>query len=131
MWWAEVLYPSLLICVSFGALLLVAVGSSYVWLVWLGKRATKCPECGKSGAGELVESTVTDLRARTEWRTRIGLFRQDVSPTQVLEETCEDHFKCCHCGHEWTKTTQWTRRPPERKQASPEEKKARVFPARR
>ena len=111
--WPDVLCPSLMICGLFGVILLVGIGSSYLWLVWSGKEATKCPECGKRGAGELVESKVIHSKAHTEWKTRSSLFRQDVRPVRVIEETHEDHYECQYCGHRWTKTAQWTRTTPE------------------
>ena len=118
MWWAEVLYPSFLVCGMFGVILLVGIGFSYLWLVWLNKQATKCPECAKKGAGELVESNVIDSRIRTERRTRIGLFRQDESMVQVKEEMYEDQFECQYCGHRWTRTGRWTQTTLEKKRPS-------------
>jgi transcription elongation factor Elf1 len=105
--WLDVLYPFLMMCGFSGLMLLVGIGSSYLWLVWWGKEATKCPECGKRGAGELVESKVTRSRVYTEWRDRWGIFGRDASKRQLIqvtEKTYEDHFKCEHCGYRWTKT---------------------------
>ena len=39
--------PLLLVCGLFALILAVGIGCSYVWLVWLGKEATRCPKCGK------------------------------------------------------------------------------------
>ncbi len=107
--WPDVLYPSLIICGLFGVILLVGIGFSYLWLVWLNKEATKCPECGKRGAGELVESKVIRSRVYTEWRNTWSIFGRDSSrrqPIQVTEKTYEDHFECKYCGYRWTKTAQ-------------------------
>ena len=115
MGWSDILVPSLMICGLFGVMLVVGIGFSYLWLVRLNKEATKCPECGKRGAGELVESKVIDSKAHTERRTHSSIFRQDARPVRVTEETCEDHYECQYCGRRWTKTAQWTRTTPERK----------------
>jgi len=104
-----------MICGLFGVMLVVGIGFSYLWLVRLIKETTKCPECGKREAGELVESKVIDSKAHTEWKTRRDLFRQDVRPVRVTEETCEDYYECQYCGHRWTKIAQWTRTTPEEK----------------
>ncbi len=105
--WLDVLYPALMICGLFGLIFLVGIGFSYLWLVWWGKEATKCPECGKRGAGELVESKVTHSRVYTEWQDGWGIFGRNASKRQLIqvtEKTCEDHFECKHCGYRWTKT---------------------------
>jgi ribosomal protein L37AE/L43A len=115
MGWSDILVPSSVICGLFGVMLVVGIGFSYLWLVRLNKEATKCPECGKRGAGELVESKVIDSKAHWEWRRHISIFRQDVRRVQVTEETYEDHYECQYCGHQWTKTAQWTRTTPEKK----------------
>jgi hypothetical protein len=113
--WPDIFYPSLLICAPLLAVFLATVGVSYLWLRWVSNQATKCPECGKQGAGELIESKLLSSTTRTERRTRYGLFRQEERPTQVKDETYEDHFRCQSCKHEWIKTAQWTRTLPEKK----------------
>ena len=113
MGWADILYPFLLTGGLCGVILLVTVGSSYLWLTWMNRQAAKCPECGKAGAGELVDSEMINSRTRTEQRKRLGLFRQETKPVRVTEETYKDHFKCEHCEHEWTKTARWTKTSPE------------------
>ena len=97
----------------FGIMILVGIVSSYLFLVWLGKEMTKCPECGKRGAGELVESKVINSRVYTEWKQARSLFNRGPSqrqPIQMTKETYEDHFKCEYCGHQWTKTGQERKR---------------------
>ena len=113
--WHDVLFPTLIVCGLFGLILLVGIGFSYLWLVWLNKQTAKCPECGKTRAGELIESKVISSRTHTEQKTVQGIFRQKVSLVQVTEETYEDHFECQYCGHRWTRTAQWTRTMPEKK----------------
>ena len=112
--WLDVFFPSLIVCGIFAIMLAVAIGCSYLWLVWLGKRATKCPECGKMGAGELVESEVIDSKSHLDWKGRSGTSQQ-ASPLRVTEETYEDHFECRYCGHRWMKTAQWTKTIPEKR----------------
>ena len=116
MGWSDILVPSLMICGLLGVMLVVGIGFSYLWLVWWNKQATKCPQCGKREAGEPGESKVIHSKAHVEWKTSSGLFRQDVRPVRVIEETYEDHYECRYCGHRWTKTAQWTRTTPEKKQ---------------
>ena len=111
---ANYVYPVLLVCGLFSTILVVGIGFSYLWLVWLEKEATKCPECGKKGAGELVESDVIHSYVHTEWRDA-SIFSRDRGQRQLIqvtEKTYEDHFKCEHCGHQWVKTAQETKRTP-------------------
>ncbi|MGD1994972.1 MAG: hypothetical protein PVI59_17395 [Anaerolineae bacterium] len=113
MGWLDVLFPSLLICGLFGVILLVGIGFSYLGLVWLHKEMTKCPECSRRGAGELVEREVVASEVNTEWKDRRGIFGRDRDRrqlVQVTEETYEEHFECQYCGHCWTRTTQETQR---------------------
>jgi hypothetical protein len=66
MGWSEILFPFLIVCGFLGLVLLVGVGFSYLWLVWLNKQATTCPKCGEKGAGKLVESKVIDSKTHLE-----------------------------------------------------------------
>jgi DNA-directed RNA polymerase subunit RPC12/RpoP len=109
--WADVFFPSLIVCGIFGIMLAVAIGCSYLWLMWLNKRATKCPECGKTEAGELVEDKLIESKSHLEWKTH-GSASRDPSPLRVTEETYEEHFECRYCGHRWVQTAQWTRTTP-------------------
>ena len=112
--WYNLVFPVLLLCGLFGVIILVGIGFSYLWLVWLGKEATKCPECDERGAGELVESKVIHSRVYTEWKDT-SMFSRDPrrrQPIQVTEKTYEDHFKCKYCGHKWTTTAQERKRSP-------------------
>ena len=112
---ANFVFPTLLLCGFFGIILLVGIGSAYFWLVWLGKEATKCPECGEKGAGELVESKVTHSRVYTEWKDTSRMFSRASrgrQPIRVTEKTYEDHFKCKYCDHQWMKTAQERKQSP-------------------
>jgi len=112
---ASFVFPVLLLCGLFGIIILVGIGFSYLWLVWLGKEATKCPKCGERGAGELVESKVIHSRVYTEWKDTPRVFSRDPRrrrPIQVTEKTYEDHFKCKYCGHQWTTTARGKERSP-------------------
>ena len=113
MGWADILYPLVLMGGICGIFLLVSIGLSYLGLVWMSRRAAKCPECGKVGAGELAETEMINSMVHTQTRTHLGLFRLETRPVQVTEETYEDHFKCQHCGHQWTRTAKWTKTSPE------------------
>ena len=80
-----------------------------------------CPECGRRGAGELVESQVINSKVHTEWRNARSIFRRNSTGRElvrVTESTYEDHFECQYCGHQWTKTAQ------ERKRQSSRENEA-------
>ena len=76
---ADHVYPVLMMCGLLIIIILVGVGFSYLFLVWWGKELTKCPKCGKRGAGELVESELIDSRVRTEWRNVRSRFGVDPS----------------------------------------------------
>jgi DNA-directed RNA polymerase subunit RPC12/RpoP len=112
---ANFVFPVLLLCGFFGIILLVGIGSTYLWLVWLDKEATKCPECGEKGAGELVETEVIQSRVYTEWKDAWGIFGRDPSRRQLMqvtEKTYEDHFECEYCGHQWTTTARERKQSP-------------------
>lgn len=122
--WADIVFPSAIVCGLFGIILAVGVGFSYLWLVWLNKQATKCPECGKPGAGELVEGKLIDSRSHWERKTQGNIFHRDESPVQVTKETYEDHFECQYCGHQWTRTAQLTKTiPKKRDKNSPDQRR--------
>ncbi len=111
--WHNFVFPVLLLCGFFGIILLVGIGSTYLWLVWLDKEATKCPKCGKKGAGELVETKVLQSRVYTEWKDAWGILGRDPSRRQLMqvtEKTCEYRFECEYCGHQWTTTAQERKR---------------------
>ncbi len=107
------LLPLFLVCGLFALILAVGIGCSYLWLVWLGKEATKCPKCGKRGAGELLESKVIDSKSYTEWERRLRILGGDADQrrlVQVTEQASEDHFECERCGHRWTRTAREKKR---------------------
>ena len=116
--WVDAAFLFLIVCGLFAVMLVVGVGSSYLGLIWLNKQATKCPECGKIGAGELVESKLINSVSRVEQKTRSGIFRKKSRPVRVAEETYEDHFECQYCGHRWMRTAQWDRTIPKKKKNS-------------
>lgn len=105
---AEILFPTLLVLIFFGLIILTGIVFSYLWLRWLNAEITKCPECGRRGGGELVESKVIASKAYTEWKEAQRLFGQFANRKQirVTEKTYEDHFECQNCGHQWTQTAQ-------------------------
>jgi DNA-directed RNA polymerase subunit RPC12/RpoP len=108
---ADILYPTLLVCGFFGVILLVGIGFTYLWLLWLNAEAVKCPECGRRGAGELEESEVITRRSYNEWKEGSNILGRSVGRRQqirVTEQTYDDQFACKHCGHRWTKTAQET-----------------------
>ena len=77
---ADIVYPTLLVCGFFGIILLVGIGFTYLWLLWLNAAALKCPECGRRGAGELEESEVITRRSYTEWKEGSNILgRQDLA----------------------------------------------------
>ncbi len=107
--WPDILFPSLIVCGLFGVILVVGIGCSYLGLVWLNRRATKCPECGRVGAGELVESQVVDTKVYTDWKGAGGIFARGSGwrkPARVVERTYEDRLECKYCGHQWVVTAQ-------------------------
>jgi hypothetical protein len=113
--WLDVLFPSLMVCGLFGVVFLVAIGFSYLGLVLLHKEMTKCPQCGRRGAGDLVEREEVASEVRTEWKDPRGRFGRDRGQrqlVQVTQKTYEEHFECQHCEHRWTRTTQETQRDP-------------------
>ena len=82
---ANYVYPVLLACGLFSIILVVGIGFSYLWLVWVGKEATKCPDCGERGAGELVESEMIYLKVHTEWKDA-SMFSRGSSQRQRIAE---------------------------------------------
>ena len=103
----EVLFPTLLVCGFLGIMILVGVVFSYIWLVYLDRRFRRCPQCGKSGSGNLVATEVLDSRSRIEWRNAGRFMEKGVDRRQqlrVTEQVHEDTFECEQCGHRWTQT---------------------------
>lgn len=102
---AQIVFPLLLVCGAFAVMILVAIISTYFLLLWYNAQATKCPECGRKGGGEVVDSNVIDSKTYTQWKDARTMFRRDPArrPVRVTEKTYEDHFVCKHCGHKWIK----------------------------
>ena len=106
---AVFVYPLGVICGLFGIFILAQVVITYAWLRWLNAKATRCPECGRKGAGELLDSDVIDSKEYVQWRNARSFFgwgagkRQRI---QVSDRTYEDRFECQYCGHQWTITAQ-------------------------
>jgi hypothetical protein len=105
--WGDFVYPLLVGFGLFAVVLVIGTVFAYFFLVWWSKELTKCPECGKRGAGALVESTEIGSRVYTEWRNERDW--TSFKPTrrqlyQVTEETRRDRLKCESCGHQWTRT---------------------------
>jgi predicted RNA-binding Zn-ribbon protein involved in translation (DUF1610 family) len=110
---ADILFPTLLVFGFFGLIILVGIVFSYLWLRWLNAEATKCPECGRKGGGELVESKVINSSAFTQWKETRNIFGQSAHrQVRVTQKTYEDHFECKQCGHQWTQTAQERKQSP-------------------
>lgn len=100
----DIVFPVLLVCGLFAFIILVGIGYTYLWLLWLNARATKCPECRRRGGGELVDREVIDSKSYTHWKDPPSIFGRDAIRRQrvrVTEKTYGDHLRCKHCGHEW------------------------------
>lgn len=103
----DIWIPAILTCFFFGLIIATGIGFSYLWLIWLGRQASKCPECGRSGAGERTTAEILEQHTYTEreggiWNTREWR-SQNRRPVQIIETTYEDHYTCRHCGHKWVK----------------------------
>ena len=101
----DVLYPLLIICALFGVFMLVAVGSSYFLLRWYQAEMTRCPQCRRRGAGELMESEEVGSKAYIRpknVRTLLDRLTRAPQRVRVTEKTYDDHYRCRRCGHEWT-----------------------------
>jgi hypothetical protein len=106
-------FPLLLLCVSFAIILLMGIVFSYLWLRLYSALMTKCPECGKRNTGELIDTEIVDSKTYVEWdegRKGFGQLVGQHRQVRVTENTVEDHFKCKHCGNEWTMTAQEKKR---------------------
>ncbi|MDX1522869.1 MAG: hypothetical protein R3264_14675 [Anaerolineae bacterium] len=97
-----ILFPGLLVCGFLGIMFLVALGSSFLWLRYVDGRYRRCPECGRKGAGYVVETELVDSRSHIDFKGR--------SRTRVTVETHNDHYQCEHCQHMWTAKFQKTDR---------------------
>jgi hypothetical protein len=97
-----ILYPSALICLLFGVIILVGIGFSYLWLAAMHQQLSKCPHCQRRGAGDLTETVVISSENHMDYKR--------YPPTRVTVKTLEDHYKCQHCGHQWTRTMKETTR---------------------
>lgn len=99
---SQVVYPVLLICGLLALMLVVGTSATYLGLRVVGARFGTCPNCGRRGAGRIVENEVIDSRSHMDFKSR--------TPKRVTVKTFEDHWQCQHCGHEWTKTARETER---------------------
>ena len=112
---ADLIYPIGMICGMFGIFILAQIVITYIWLRWLSAKATRCPECGRKGAGELVDSNEIDSKAYIQWKDVRNIFGRDSGKRQrirVSEKTYEDHFECRYCGHQWMTTAQEKKKSP-------------------
>lgn len=104
---ADIFFPILLVCGFFGVLILFGILMSYVSLRWLHSEMTKCPECGRRGAGEFLDSEVVDSKTYIERGSATTRFFGDAGKqVRITEQTYAEHYRCEHCGHEWTRSAQ-------------------------
>ncbi len=111
----DVFFPLMLVCGFFGIIILVGIVFSYLWLRWLNAQMTKCPECGRKGAGELVNTDVINAKSYTVWKDARNVLGWDASRrrrVRVTENTYEDSFRCQFCGHQWVMTAQEKKESP-------------------
>jgi hypothetical protein len=98
------LFPLAIVCGIFGIFILIGIFISYLSLRWFYSEIAKCPDCGRRGAGEFLDSELLESNTRVEHRNTMSLFGGN--PTQrvrITETKHEEHYRCLHCGHEWTK----------------------------
>jgi hypothetical protein len=98
----EIIYPALLICGLITVMMVVGIGSAYLWLRVMSRRLSICPNCQRQNAGHIVESIVVDTTSHMDFKAR--------TPARVTTTTVEDRWQCQHCGHEWTKSVRQTER---------------------
>jgi DNA-directed RNA polymerase subunit RPC12/RpoP len=92
-----------------GLFILIAIGFSYLSLVWMAGEMNKCPNCGRRAGGEIYESDVLDTNEYSEWREDKDLFgrvKDERRRIEVTETKFQDRYRCKHCGHEWTKVNE-------------------------
>ena len=112
---ADFVYPLGVICGLFGIFVLAQVVITYIWLRWFSAKATRCPECGRKGAGALLHSEVVDSKEYVQWKNARSFFGLGTGKRQRVEisnKTYEDHFECQYCGHQWTRTAQERKESP-------------------
>jgi ribosomal protein L37AE/L43A len=99
------LFPLAILCGLIGILVLVGIFISYLSLRWFYSEISKCPECGRRGAGEFLGSEVVESTSSMEHRNTLSLFGGNPSQrVRISETTHEERYRCEYCGHEWTKT---------------------------
>jgi hypothetical protein len=97
-----IFYPTFLVLLLFGLIILVGVVFSYWWLVMFDKKLRTCPNCQTRGAGNVVESELIASQSQMDFKSH--------RPVRVTVKTFEDHYKCERCGHTWIRTAQETTR---------------------
>lgn len=88
-----IIYPGLVVCMLLAIMLIMAVGSSYLWLRHVDGSYRKCPSCGKAGAGYVLETNLLNSQTHVDHKGR--------APARVTKETFEDLYECEHCKHQW------------------------------
>lgn len=98
------IFPLFVVCGLFGVLILGAIVISYLSLRWFYSEVTKCPECGRRGAGEYLDSEVISSSSTIEQKNTLTLFGGNPGQrVRITEKKHEEHYRCERCGHEWTK----------------------------
>jgi DNA-directed RNA polymerase subunit RPC12/RpoP len=103
----DILIPIGLLCVFVALFVGVTIGFTYLWLLWYNASMTRCPECGKRGAGELVNSRVLSSKSYLDQNEM-----KKGKVVRITEKTHEDEFECQYCGHRWTSMAEHTQRLP-------------------
>jgi hypothetical protein len=100
-------FPLLLVCGIFSVIILMGIGISYLSLRWFYAEINKCPECGRRGAGEFLDSEVVNTNARIETKnTSMRFGGSTAQRVRITETTHKERYRCENCGHEWERTTQ-------------------------
>jgi hypothetical protein len=102
-----IVYPLFLVCVIFGIMMLIAIGSSYLWLVVLDAEGRMCPNCRRKKAGNLTTTEIIDSTSYRKWmRTREfgSAGTRKLRLVEITEKNYQDYYECQYCEHKWIKS---------------------------
>jgi hypothetical protein len=113
--WIQVFAPIVVICTIFALLVLFGIWVTYLGLREWDRRKRACPNCGRKGSGDVIESDVISTRSYVDTR-QVGKAKLGRSTTwgaiRVTETQYEDLYQCSICGHRWTRESAEVERVP-------------------
>ena len=97
----NIFYPIFVFCGLAVAIVLISVALT---VLFLDRHIRTCPECRRRGVGYIVNTETVESNTHFDYRGGQG--------AKVKKEHLVDHYKCEHCGYQWTRTIKRKERIP-------------------